>query len=102
MFSIVVDHGVSRLSLAPVLGMREARPLQDALEEPLAKGLPLTLHAQPVERLSTASAQILVAGAAALEQGGHGAVASLARNRGVLTRAGPRPGHQEVQRGEVR
>jgi chemotaxis protein CheX len=70
MFAIVADHGVSRLSLTPVLGMREARPLKQALEEALAKGLPVILVAQPVERLSTACAQLLVAFAAAMEQAG--------------------------------
>jgi anti-anti-sigma regulatory factor len=70
MFSILVDHGVSRLSLTPVLGMREARPLKEALEEVLAKGLPVVLVAQLVERVSTACAQLLVAFAVAMEQAG--------------------------------
>jgi anti-anti-sigma regulatory factor len=68
MFSIVVDHGAPRLSLTPVLGMREARPLKEALLEAPAKGLPVILVAQRVERLSTACAQLLVAFAAAMEQ----------------------------------
>jgi anti-anti-sigma regulatory factor len=70
MFPIASDHGVSRLSLGPVLGMREARPLRNALEVARAQGLPLVLDAQPVERVSTASVQLLVAFAAAMEQAG--------------------------------
>jgi chemotaxis protein CheX len=70
MFSIAIDNGVCRLSLNPVLGMREAQPLKDALQEALSKGLPLILDAHSIERLSTACAQILLAFAAAMEQAG--------------------------------
>jgi len=68
MFSIAIDNGVARLPLGPVLGMREAQPLKQALQEALAKGLPLVLEAHLIERMSTACAQVLVAFAAAKEQ----------------------------------
>jgi hypothetical protein len=70
MFSIVVEHGASRLALRPILGLWETRPLKQVLDEGLSKDQPLILDAQPALRLPSACAQRLVRFPAAEEQAG--------------------------------
>lgn len=52
------------LALAPVLDMRQAALLREALLAALAEGTPICLDGGAVERLTTPCAQVLLAAAA--------------------------------------
>ena len=49
------------LTLDPVLDLRAAASLKDMLQQGLARGVPLTLDAGAVARMSTACVQVLTA-----------------------------------------
>ena len=49
------------LTLDPVLDLRAAAPLKDVLQKGMAGGLPLSLDAGAVSRMSTACVQVLTA-----------------------------------------
>ena len=66
----VTRRGICRVSLGTSLDMGQAERLKQALAQALAKGREIKLDAGPVERLSTACVQILIAAAAAMEKAG--------------------------------
>lgn len=63
-------RGICRVSLGSALDMRHAARLKQALEQALAKGREIKVDAGPVERLSTACVQILIAATVAMEKAG--------------------------------
>lgn len=63
-------RGICRVSLGSVLDIRQAERLKQVLGQALENGNQIKVDASPVERLSTACAQILIAATAAMETAG--------------------------------
>src|SRR5262245_18718679 len=71
-FAANIDDGSVRLCLLPSMDLRAATPLKAALDDALGHTLPLVVDAGPVERMSTACIQILIAFVAAAGKAGLG------------------------------
>src|SRR5262245_1099748 len=56
-----VSDGSLHVCLPPAMDLRAATPLKATLDDALGKALPLVIEAAPVERMSTACIQILIA-----------------------------------------
>jgi anti-anti-sigma regulatory factor len=56
-----VSDGSQHVCLLPAMDLRAATPLKATLDDALGKALPLVIEAAPVERMSTARIQMLIA-----------------------------------------